>query len=184
VVRVWRLEGTTLIGILDLPVCADTVVSALGTGGQHTITTTYQDYRVSPVEGDVLEEYTLTYVWDDAERRYIWQRPETPVPQATVAPTPTLTSEPPSHRRYSSALHAFANEAYAAVLDMTPLTLDLTAVENPDRMLGEMFLRALSLQMLNQDEAALITFISLAEAAPEHIVGRLAALHFEEMGGD
>jgi tetratricopeptide (TPR) repeat protein len=180
-VQVWRLDGTTLTNVLMINTCTDTVATALGTGGQHHITTTYQDYRYTFDAYDVLEEYTFTFIWDNTEGRYVWQSPVTPTPSPTIVPTPTSETSP--QRKYYSMSQAFADEAYTAVLDMTPTVLDLAAAEDVDTMLAEMYLRALSLEALGQEDSALAIFISLQTAAPEHIVGKLAMLHYEAKAG-
>lgn len=179
VIRLWRIEGTTLTEVLRMSTCEDTIQAALGSGGQRSITTNFQAYRWIPDEGEVLESTTLTYSWDDIEERYILELPATPTPQATTAPTVTPTPETPPQRTYYSVSHAFADEAYAVVLDMTPPTLDLSASEDRDVTLADMYLRALSLKALGEDDMALALFVDLQATVPDHIVGQLSSLHLE-----
>ena len=181
VIRLWRLDETSLTEVLRMSTCEDTIQAALGSGGQRSITTNFQAYRWIPDEGEVLESTTLTYTWDEVEGRYVWEPPATPTPQAITAPTATPTPETPPQRTYYSATRAFADEAYNIVLDMTPSTLDLSTSEDRDVTLAEMYLRGLSLKALGKDDMALALFVEVQTAASEHIIGKLAALHLEQV---
>jgi hypothetical protein len=180
----WRLDETKFAEVLRMTTCADTAEAALGSGGLRSITTNFNDYRYVPEEGDVLQPYALTYVWDNTEERYIVELSATPTPYATVASTATPMPQTPPQRTYHSVSRAFADEAYAVVLDMTPPILAPTIAEDPDNLLAEMYLRALSLKALGEDDRALALFVDLKTTDSEHIIGKLAALHVERMGTD
>ena len=157
--------------------CKDSLEEALDDDGQERITTEVYDYEYVPGRGDVYSNRTNTYNWDQGEGRYVLER--TTLPPVDVGATSTPPPAPQSI--YSSPRLAFFDGAYDTVLEMTPTTLDLAPADNPDRLLFAMYLRALSLQALEEDQQSLDLYVELQTIAPEHIIGMLAALHFEDV---
>lgn len=176
-IRIWTLDHTNLVDALRLDTCASSIEDALGDGGRERISTRFYDYDYRPDEGDVYIEILVNYVWDPSDGQYVQERIPTPPIYVTPTSTPSPTST--SQSTYIFAGRAFVAGAYDEVVQMTPETLDFGSTENIDRSLFDMYLRALSLQALGQYQQALELYVRLQDDAPDHIIGMLAALHFE-----
>ncbi len=160
---IFRLNDSRLLNIFEGPMCNDSM--ELPGILPETITNSYLDY-------DAIEPEIQTYTWDSATQRYAWLPPTPAPPQPTDTPEPVLSE-------YLSSYDAFAAGAFADVLLLTRDTFQIDDGRLIDFYLNGYFMRALSLQALGRDDEALALFVAIYNAAPDHIWGVLARLHFE-----
>lgn len=172
--RMWRLDGTNLVQILAMNTCVPSLSEFPGAEALPELTVTiYYDANSEP--GFIPPPPEETYVWNDDEQRYVHQEPPPPAETPTPAPTPVPSPTLPSYWRVSNA---FEERDFEAIVDMTPDTLTIVDPMVRDDVLLFHYIRALSLEALGRTDEALAAYVAIYEAAPNHIWGILARLHF------
>lgn len=165
----WHFEDHTLSFMLDAPVCKLTTpedIILVQSGTPTLAVWTFDDYQ-----GYI----PATYTWDDELKNYV-------PPPALATPTPAVAVQTYTRSNYDLAL--MAQNAYAAG-DYSKVSQISAVAQAPERGTDDLgsvqlqYYRALALEALGRDDAALAEYVSIYEGAPESAWGMLAALHFE-----
>lgn len=164
-IHVLGLINTQLSNLLEMPNCDPTLADS----------TILPEILVSRYFLQDASQTIDTYQWNQAEGRYVLALQ----PESRIQPTELPNGPETEQRDYRTTEDAFSAGAYQVVLNQTPDRFELVDTHPSVFELKDYYLRALSLQALGRDDEALAVFVTLHDAASDHIWGILAGLHVE-----
>lgn len=170
----WRLEEDLLVNVLAMRWC-DQQIDMVELDGATEIRMNFEE-QVYGDEGWIYVPQEAVFVWNPDEMQFRKQVDQ------SIRPTTTTQAEA-SDRALEPSLLDVANhlrdDDFEAVLAMTRPEFVLYETDNQDRVLGNYYLRALSLEATSQHEQASQLYHELATTAPDLVWGMLAELHID-----